>query len=87
MIILPQGCFTVIADAIENKTESGLYLGKSEILVPDTGTVTLASDTLKDKIGLKIRFRPGFAEEIEIDKVKHLYFRDFESSIYYIIKD
>lgn len=51
---------------------------------PNRGTIVAACDSLKEFIGKTVVFRENFSEEIDIeDKKGLLYFRDFNSSIYY----
>lgn len=87
MIILPEGTFTVIPDEKQEKTKAGIILDTDTVVLPDTGVVAFTSEDLKKYQGTKVRFRIPFAEMLEIEGVKHLYFRDFNSSIYYIIEN
>ncbi len=86
MIILPKGAFTVIADKAEEKTKSGIILTEDIQEVPNSGTIAFTSEELNEFQGCRVVFRMNFAEDIEIDGTPMKYFRDLNSSIYYIIK-
>lgn len=79
-IQLPEKAFAVILDKVEIK--SSLILD-DEVTTTDFGTVVLAGPDLQDKLEQKVRVRVNFGEEMFIRGIKVLYFRDFESSIYY----
>ena len=82
MIILPEGTFTVIPDEKQEKTKAGIILDTDTVVLPDTGTVAFTCESLKQYQGCKVRFRIHFAEILKIEETNHLYFRDFNSSIY-----
>lgn len=84
-MILPEGAFIVLADKAEEKTASGLILTPDAQEEPDTGIVCFVSKDLEKHKSKKVRFRKNFSEELEIGDIKYLYFRDFNSSIYYIL--
>lgn len=86
MLVLPKGAFTVVPDKKEEKTKGGLILGIEDQKEPDTGVIGFTAPELKELKGSRVRFRKGFGEELDIDGVTHLYFRDYNSSIYYGIK-
>ena len=84
-MILPEGAFIVLADKAQETTASGLILTADVQEEPDTGVVCFVSPDLEEHISKKVRFRKNFGEELEIEGIKYLYFRDFNSSIYYIL--
>lgn len=86
MIVLPKGTFTVIKDEAKKQTESGIFLGDNDTKDIDTGIIAFTSVELNELQGAKVRFRPHFGEELEIEGIKHLYFRDYDSSIWYRIE-
>ena len=83
-------------DEPAEETLSGLILGKSDVAKLDTGVITHISDSLEitglseesipGMIGVRVRFREPFAEELVIEGETYLYFRDLEPSIYYVIE-
>lgn len=92
MVILPEGAFTVIQDAAPEKIERKTIImtlddvdAKPE--KPNTGTICYTAKELNKYQGCKVVFRENFCEEIDINGTEHLYFRDFNSSIYYVIED
>lgn len=87
MIVLPKGAFTVIPEKAEEKTKGGLILTEDLIQEPDVGMIAFTSEELNEYQGMKVRFRKSFSENLNIEGISHLYFRDFNSSIYYVIKD
>lgn len=93
MMVLPKGAFTVIQDeapkTVEKKTTIIMSLEEVDAKPqkPNTGTICYTATELNRYQGCKVVFRENFCEEILINGVDHLYFRDFESSIYYVIED
>jgi hypothetical protein len=95
MMILPKDAFMVLQDEAPEQTEfkSSLILSMADIdkkpEKPNTGTIKYAGENAKQYIGGKVTFRANFADPMEIDMYGEslLYFRDFESSIYYVTKD
>lgn len=87
MIVLPKGAFTVLPDEVKNTTQAGIILSNTDKRESDTGIIVYTSQELNKYQGLRIKFRPAFAEDIEIEGTKLKYFRDFDSSFYYILKD
>jgi hypothetical protein len=86
-MILPINCFIVVPDPKKERTEGGLILTeKYDQNKVDTGVVTYTGENLSNMVGKKIRYRETFGEKIDINSVPHLYFRDFDSSVYYIIE-
>ncbi len=92
MIVLPKGAFIVKRDeavVVENK--SGLILSQEDLKPkpPNTGVILFTSEELNKYQLCKIVFRENFGEDITIDGVEGdlLFFRDFNSSYYYILKD
>lgn len=86
-IELPKGAYIVLPDEQKDTTVGGIILGEENIKPPTEGVIVYAADDLKDMVGKRIRFRGSFAEFIEIEDVVHMFFRDLNSSIYYVIKD
>lgn len=93
MIVLPKGAFTVIQDeaVIVKDDKPKIILSIEEVneapKKPNTGIIVYTSEELNKYQGCKVVFRENFCEEVNINGVEMLYFRDFESSIYYVIKD
>lgn len=86
MNILPKGAFTIIKDAPIKQTKAGIFLGDTEAMNKiDTGTISLTSPELSEFQGSKVRFREQFGEPLEIDGIEHVYFRDYDSAIFYRI--
>lgn len=89
MIVLPKGAFVVKRDeakVVENS--SGLILDREELKpkLPNTGVIIFTSEELNEYQTCKVVFRENFSEKIDIEDHKDLlYFRDFNSSIYYVI--
>ena len=90
-IFLPPGAFTILQRIEEYKSASSLILdatAQEELSVKHSeGTIVHASPEVEKYKGYKIFFRPGFGEPITIGEQDLIYFRDFNSSIYYAIKD
>lgn len=86
MIVLPKGAFTVIRSKAEEKTTTGIYLPTESQKKPNFGTIAFTSEELNEYQGCEVVFRENFGEELEIEGTEHLFFRDFDSSIYYIKK-
>lgn len=79
-LYLPEGA--VLVERIQEETKSLMIA--IDTPKPNKGTVVATCDSLKDFIGKTVVFRENFSEEINIeDKKNLLYFRDFNSSIYY----
>lgn len=91
MIELPKGAFMVIQDDTPEKTDLTKIKGliTEEMMKdpkrPNTGEITFTSKELKHYQGLDVCFRESFGEEIEIEGTIFLFFRDFNSSIYYVL--
>lgn len=78
-------------DEVKKQTDSGLFLGDNQEKL-DTGVIEnvgeeYAFDIQGRMIGTKVRFRESFAEPIVIKGQEYLFFRELESSIYYVIED
>lgn len=93
MIKLPTGAFTVIQDeavVVERKATS-IILSMEDLDVkpkkPNSGTIAYTSEELNKYQGCKVVFRDNFGEDIVIKGTEMIYFRDFESSIFYVIED
>lgn len=95
MITLPKDAFMVLQDEAPQQTEfkSSLILSMAEIdkkpEKPNTGIIVFTGDNVTKYQLYKVKFRANYAdpEEMEIGGKSYLYFRDFESSIYYVTKD
>lgn len=87
MIVLPRGAFTVLPEKKAETTQSGIFLAKETREEPNRGIITLTCETLKHLQGKAIVFRPEFAEDIDIEGVTMKFFRDLNSSFYYIIDE
>jgi len=96
MIILPKEAFMVLQDEaiVKEKTAiSSLILSMDEIdkkpEKPNTGTIVFTGDNVTKYQLCKVKFRANYAdtEEMKINGESYLYFRDFESSIFYVTKD
>lgn len=79
---------------IKEKTAvSSLILSMDEIdkkpEKPNTGIIVFTGSNVTKYQLHKVKFRANYAdpEEIEISGKSYLYFRDFESSIYYVTED
>ena len=85
---LPPKAFIVLVqdEDIVSKTASGLFLGEKSIK-KDTGTIVAISEDKKEFLNMKVKFRENFGEEVELNGNKYLYFRDFDTSIWYVIED
>lgn len=80
-IQLPEKAFAIIQDEpVTQKTGLILDMKPKEV---DTGIVVLAGPDLQDKVGVKVRVRLTHGEKMPIRGHEVVYFRDFESSIYY----
>lgn len=86
MIVLPKGAFIVQPDKAQEKTAGGIILGTAQE-EPNSGIIICASEEVKQHKGKKIVYRKGFAEDIEIDGQELKFFRDLDSSIYYIVEN
>jgi hypothetical protein len=93
MMILPEGAFTVAQDeaVVVEKKVGGIILDIEEHNTkpkkPNTGVIFFTAPELKKYQGCKVVFRENFGEDITIGAAEYLYFRDFNSSIYYVIED
>jgi len=88
MIVLPPNAVMVLQD--EAPTEKKSLIITSEDIKPqkpNTGTIIFTAPELKQYSLQRIKFRPNFAEEVEFEDKKYLYFRDLNSSMYWILKD
>lgn len=83
MIKLPKGAFTVVREEPEKKSS---IIGV-EVEKINRGTIMFTSEELNQYQGWVCVFREAFAETIKINGIEVLYFRDFDSSIYYVKKD
>lgn len=86
MIVLPKGAFMLLPDKAAEKTAGGIILDADTKEVPDTGVIKYAGKNIAEYIGTRVRFRYTFGELIKFEGKEYLYFRDLESSMYYIIK-
>jgi hypothetical protein len=93
MIRLPKGAFMLLQDEAEIKEKtaiSSLILSMDEIdkkpEKPNTGKIIFTSQELNEFHGCKAVVRLNYADPdpIVIDGISYLFFRDFESSIYYV---
>lgn len=82
-IILPKGAFIVKRQEVEKKSA---IIGVEEKKL-NIGTIIFTHESLNEYQGLSVVFRENFSEEIEINGEKLLYFRDLDSSIYYVTKN
>jgi len=81
MITLPTGSFAVKRDQAK---PTKLILGNS-VEKPNTGVIVFASPELQQYEGCSVMFRESHAEETKIQEEDLLFFRDFDSSIFYVI--
>lgn len=86
-ITLPKGAYIVLPDEQEDKSAGGIILGEEDKEIPTVGTIVYVGEGLEKYLGRKVRFRGSYAEFIELDKVPHMFFRDLNSSIYYLLED
>jgi len=85
MIILPKGAFIVLQDeAQEKKNKIIVSVNKTKPKKPNTGKIIFTSEELNKYQFYRVVFRESFAEEININGKPYLFFRDFNSSIYYV---
>lgn len=87
MIVLPKGAFTVLADKPIAVTDGGIILDEQSQEPVNTGKICYTHVDLNKYQGCKVVFRINHAEEIKIKGIDHLYFRDFDSSIFYLIEE
>lgn len=87
MIVLPKGAFIVQPDKKQEKTAGGIILTEATQEEPNSGIIICTSEEVKEHKGKRVVYRKNFAEDIEIDKQELKFFRDLDSSIYYIIED
>ena len=90
MIILPTGAFTVLQDEAQEVPPQKIIINLEEVhnpKKPNTGIITYTAPELNKYQGCRVVFRENFSENIKIGETPLLYFRDFESSIYYVIED
>jgi hypothetical protein len=86
MIVLPKGAFIVKQDEIQKKTSLILTMENLNEK-PNTGEIIFTSEELNEFQFCKVVFRENFSEKIDIGEYKDLlYFRDFNSSIFYVTK-
>jgi len=86
MIVLPKGAFIVKQDEIQKKTSLILTMENLNEK-PNTGEIIFTSEELNEFQFCKVVFRENFSEKIDIGEHKDLlYFRDFNSSIFYVTK-
>lgn len=85
ILYLPKGSFIVKVD--EAISESGLFMGNN-VESLDTGTIIDTHRDLKEYVGYRVKFRAKFGELVQMpDGIEYMFFRDFDSSIYYIMYD
>lgn len=96
MIKLPPGAFMLLQDEAEKQVEQerpSLILSMGEIDKkperPNTGTIVYTGEGVHEFQLCKAKVRLNFADPdpITIDGKNYLYFRDFNSSVYYVITD
>ncbi len=89
MMILPKGAVIVKQRIEEYKNPSALIMDNIKDLdkVFNDGEIRFTAPELNHLQLMKVVFRPNFAEPINIKGVDYLYFRDIESSMYYIIEE
>ena len=96
MMVLPPGAFMLLQDEAEIKQEQvrpSLILSMEEIdkkpEKPNTGTIVFTGEGVHEYQLCKAKVRVSWAdpEPIIIEGQEYLYFRDFNSSIYYVITD
>lgn len=89
MIILPTGAVIVKQRIEKYKNSGGIILEDTSALdkVYNDGEIIFTAPELTDLQSKKIVFRPNYAEEIDIKGEKYLFFRDVQSSMYYIIEE
>lgn len=91
MIVLPKGAFMVLQDEpIEKENKSGIILSAKpeKEKKPNTGVIVYTSEELNKYQLCRVVFRENFGEEeIEVNGKKYIFFRDFNSQIYYVITD
>lgn len=89
MIVLPKGAVIVKQRIKEFKNDFGLILDDAESLNQkfNDGEIIYTAPELKHLQLKKIVFRENYAEPINIDGADFLYFRDVESSMYYIVEE
>jgi hypothetical protein len=92
MMILPKGAFIVKQDEIVEKEEKIAIILTMEDLKekpkkPNTGVIIFTSEELNEFQLYRVVFRENFFEKIDVGEYKDLlYFRDFNSSIFYVTK-
>lgn len=93
---LPPGAFMLLQDEPEQTEQTerpSLILSMQEIDKkperPNTGTIVFTGEGVHEFQLCKAKVRLNYADPdpIEIDGKEYLYFRDFNSSIYYVITD
>lgn len=88
MIKLLGNCMLIKRDAVQATTASGIFFAADSQKIPDTGTIIHVGPGLDSNLlGTRVRFRESFKEEIDIEGEMLLFFRDYESSLYYVIED
>lgn len=92
MIILPPNAFMVLQDEaiVEEVKPSLIYImekPKELLEKPNTGEIVYTAEELNKYQGCKVVFRTNFADKIMIGAQEFLFFRDFNSSIYYVLDD
>lgn len=87
MIILPSNSFIVEVDEIKETTAAGIYLGNVEKKEPNTGIIIFTGENLSEYNGKRVCFNPNFGTDVELPTgVIRKCFKDFDASVYYIIK-
>lgn len=89
MIILPKGAVIVKQRVEKYQNTEGIILKdvKSLDKVFNDGKILFTAKELNHLQGKKVVFRENFSEPININGNEFLYFRDLESSMYYIIEE
>lgn len=95
MIELPKGAFIVLQDDYieeEQEAKASLIITQEDIKKtkskPNTGEIIFTSPELTKYQLCKVVFRENFGEtKIKIKGQEYLYFRDWDSQIFYVIID
>lgn len=81
-LYLPEGA--ILVERLQEEETKGTIILNVTPVKSNKGTIIATCKSLSDFIGKTVVFRENFSEEIEIEGYKNiLYFRDFNSSIYY----
>ena len=82
MIVLPIGAFIVKQDEAKKS-----LIERTDSKKPNTGIIVFTSVELNKYQLATVVFRENYGEKIIIDEQEYLFFRDFNSSIFYILAD